>query len=174
MQIPTLTTERLILRAPSLADLPAYREFNQSDRSSWTGGPRNEGETFRHLALQIGHWAFRGFGNFAIVKKGEDVACGMAGPWSPDGWPENELGWLIWNEQDEGTGIAFEAASAARDWVFANCGWTTAVSYIHPENDRSVTLAKRLGAVDDSADSPKPAGYPDTLVYRHPVPTVAT
>ena len=170
MQIPTLTTDRLTLRAPGVQDLPAYRAFNQSERSRWAGGPRDRGETFRHYALQIGHWAFRGFGNFAVVKQGETTACGLAGPWFPDGWAEPEFGWLLWSEKDEGTGLALEAVVAARAWAYETQGWNTAVSYIHPQNARSIALALRLGGVDDSADSAKPDGYPDTLVYRHPGP----
>lgn len=57
-------------------------------------------------------------------------------------------------------------AKAARTHAFHDLGWTTAVSYIHPDNARSITLAERLGATLD----PK-AQTPDSdpcLVYRHP------
>ena len=59
------------------------------------------------------------------------------------------------------------AAEAARTHVFETLGWDTAVSYIDPQNARSIALAERLGAVrDDSAARP----HPDDLVYRHPKP----
>ena len=127
----------------------------------------------------IGHWVLRGWGNFIITRKGDDTALGMTGPWFPAGWPEPEIGWSIWSAEVEGTGIAFEAAQAARDFVFDTLGWETAVSYIVSENTRSIALAERLGAVID-ADAPYPfQDNPDhadktVLVYRHPNPAEAS
>ena len=37
--IPTLTTDRLTLRAPTEADFPVMAEFYASDRSQFVGGP---------------------------------------------------------------------------------------------------------------------------------------
>lgn len=39
--IPTLATERLLLRAPVLADYPAYAAFLASPRSQYMGGPQS-------------------------------------------------------------------------------------------------------------------------------------
>src|SRR5947207_3216010 len=44
-------------------------------------------------------------------------------------------------------GLAFEAASAALDEVFAHPGCDEIMHLIEPENARSVRLAERLGAV---------------------------
>ena len=46
-------------------------------------------------------------------------------------------------------------------------GWTTCVSYIDPANRRSIALAERLGAQEDTT-APKPDAY--CRVYRHPGP----
>ena len=55
-----------------------------------------------------------------------------------------------------------------RDFAFGTLGWTTLVSFIDPENNRSIALAERLGAAcDDRIDHPD-GGL--TLVYRHPAP----
>jgi len=65
----------------------------------------------------------------------------------------------------EGRGYATQAARALRDWATAAGGMRALVSYIHPENGRSVAVAERLGATrDDTA----PRQDPDDLVYRHP------
>ena len=40
---------------------------------------------------------------------------GRAGIYHPDGWPEPELGWMIYAGTDEGRGLAREAATAARE-----------------------------------------------------------
>ncbi len=97
-----------------------------------------------------------------------DTPLGMAGPWFPEGWPEREIGWTLWAAEAEGKGYAREAAVAARDHAFRDLGWDTAVSYIDPENTRSIALAERLGARrDDAARHP---GDEPCLVYRHPKP----
>ncbi|MEL7026999.1 MAG: GNAT family N-acetyltransferase, partial [Pseudomonadota bacterium] len=50
---------------------------------------------------------------------------------------------------------------------FTELGLSTLVSYIDPENARSIALAERLGAVrDDEAEKPED----NPLVYRHPTP----
>ena len=79
-----------------------------------------------------------------------------------------EIGWTIWSTEAEGKGIAAEAARAAIDFAFRDLGWPTAVSYIAPGNERSIALAKRLGAVQDTT-APRP-GDGSALVFRHPKP----
>jgi RimJ/RimL family protein N-acetyltransferase len=113
-----------------------------------------------------GHWVHRGFGMFIFHAKGDATPLGMAGPWFPEGWPEHEIAWSIWAPAAEGKGLAFEAATAARAYAWNALGWTGAVSYIDPDNARSVRLAERLGAVPDG--SPVPEG--ESLTYRHPAP----
>ncbi|BBU58844.1 hypothetical protein KU6B_51090 [Mameliella alba] len=52
-------------------------------------------------------------------------------------------------------------------WAWAQ-GWSTLVSYIHPDNTRSRALAERLGAVHDpNAQLPEGETAQETLVYRH-------
>jgi RimJ/RimL family protein N-acetyltransferase len=68
----------------------------------------------------------------------------------------------------EGKGYAHEAATVARDWVWANLAWPSMVSYIDAGNTRSTRLAERLSAALDEA-AEQPAGD-DCLVYRHPTP----
>ena len=167
---PTLATERLILRLPGPQDIPAITRFFATERSRWIGGPKNGPDAFRALATVLGHWGLRGFGMFAIEQKGAEAACGFAGPWFPEGWPEHELGWNLWSENDEGRGIAHEAVTAARRWAYDSLGWRTAVSYIHPENARSLALGHRLGAFDDTEASRPFAEYPQTRIFRHPAP----
>lgn len=168
---PVIETDRLALRAPAAADWPAWRAFLASPRSDFIRAEDyDEGKAWRAFGHVIGHWVMRGFGMFVFTLRGSDAALGMAGPWYPAGWTEREIGWTLWSEAAEGKGYAREAATAARDHAFSVLGWTTAVSYIHPDNARSIALADRLGAALDPA-----AGHPfdgPTLVYRHPAPKV--
>jgi RimJ/RimL family protein N-acetyltransferase len=166
---PVLMTGRLVLRAPQGDDFAAWAAFATSDRSRYIGGPLSRALAWRAWGHVIGHWAMRGFGMFVLAARiAPERPLGMAGPWYPDGWPEREIGWSLWSDADEGKGYAREAAAAARDHAFGALGWTSAVSYIHPDNARSIALAERLGATRDRA-APCPEDRA-CLVYRHPRP----
>jgi RimJ/RimL family protein N-acetyltransferase len=168
---PVLETERLTLRAPKMADWERWHAFTQDERSAHIRGgePLELGKAWRAFGHVTGMWPLRGFGQFVFCLKGSDDALGMTGPWYPMDWPERELGWSVWVPEAEGKGLAFEAAARARAFAYGELGWTTAVSYIDPENARSIALAERLGAVRDEAAAVPHPGEP-TLVYRHPAP----
>ncbi|SDZ73812.1 GNAT family N-acetyltransferase [Rubrimonas cliftonensis] len=167
LDIPVLETERLRLRAPCAADAAAFEAFFTSGRSKFVGGPVEPGRPWRILAAHVGQWALNGFGMWVVTARGDDAALGLVGCWAPGDWPEPELGWQMF-EGAEGRGFAFEAAQAARRCAYGRFGWTTAVSYIDPDNARSRRLADRLGCVVEP-DAPTPRGEP-LLVYRHPAP----
>ena len=164
---PVLETERLRLRAPMPQDFDAWADFAASERSQYAGGPLDRALAWRAFGHLVGHWALRGYGMFSITFRGDDDAFGIVGAYFPEGRPERELGWTIWDDQHEGCGLALEAASAARRFVYEVLGWETAVSYIHPKNTRSIALAERLGATEDLKAN-RPA--PEDLVFRHPDP----
>ncbi len=168
--IPVLTTDRLALRGPEPQDWPAFRDYFTSDRSIYTGGPLEPRSAWMMFAAEIGHWAIHGFGMWTVTLTESGQQIGLVGCWYPDGWPEKEIGWLLW-DGFEGQGYAAEAAQAARAQCYGPFGWTTAVSYIAPKNARSIALAERLGCtLDPAATQPKPG----TLVYRHPAPSEIT
>ncbi|MGR3485579.1 MAG: GNAT family N-acetyltransferase [Paracoccaceae bacterium] len=166
---PVLTTERLTLRAPRAGDLAPLAAFTASDRSRYLGGPSARPRAHWNVLAQVtGHWALHGFGMFVLEPHGTDRGIGIAGPWFPGGWPEREIGWTMWDDAHEGAGLMREAAEALLDHAFGTLGWDTAVSYIDPDNARSIALAERLGAVrDDRAEVPDLEGAP-CHVYRHP------
>ena len=131
------------------------------------GGPRSEAEAWRSLAAMAGHWALRGYGFFSICLRGETEACGLTGAHRPGHYPEVEIGWSLWSEQVEGKSIAHEATLAARDWARGRLPGTSFVSYIDPDNARSIALATRLGAQHDT-NATHPFGDEPCHVYRHP------
>lgn len=145
LTIPTLTTERLTMRALSADDFAAVAEFYQSDRSKFVGGPATPEQSWRFLAAEIGHWTLRGYGRWSVVETATDKICGMIGLWNPHGWPEPEIGWDLM-AGFEGKGYATEAALAARAYAYDVLGWTTATSLVAIENDGSRKVAKRMGA----------------------------
>lgn len=168
--VPTIETERLILRAPRGSDWEAWADFMASDRAEFVGGPQDRAQAWRGFGHVIGHGAMRGYTLFIITEKGDDAPLGSVGPWFPEGWPERELGWTLWSGRLEGRGYAFEAATAARAHAYGALGWSGAVSYVETSNARSIALAKRLGAVlDDGAETPRGEAC---HVFRHPSPAM--
>jgi len=167
LTIPTLETDRLILRAPSLNDFEAEVNFFASPRAADVGGIQTRDQVWRYLAFHIGHWAFRGFGMFAIEDKASGEYYGRTGPFFPEGWPEREIGWTVMAPA-EGRGIAHEAALRARQYAYETLGWTTAISLIASTNHRSQKLAKRLGATLEGSFTH--LQYGAMQVYRHPKP----
>jgi RimJ/RimL family protein N-acetyltransferase len=164
-----LTTARLTLRPPVPGDWQAFHDFMMSDRSTAFGSHRNLARAFRSFAAELGHWQIFGYGMWAVTDHGDDRIRALIGPWTPPDWPETEIGWMVLDPAAEGTGLATEAARAAIADAYGRLGWTTAVSYIAPDNQRSIRLAEKLGAVHDPAAlQPKPDA--PVLVYRHPAP----
>ncbi len=158
-----LSTARLTLRPPEAGDWPAYRAYRMTPRS--TVAAEDGGVIWTLFAAFFGHWALRGFGRFIAVRHDTGTAIGHFGPFFPEGHPERELTWTLWDAANEGQGFAAEAAAACRDHVFGMLGWSTAVSYIAVENTRSQALANRLGAVrDKGALSPHGSNL---QVWRH-------
>lgn len=164
--IPTLTTKRLILRAPGPQDAPAFAAFYASDAARFVGGPMTEAETWRYLCQVIGHWTMRGYGRWIVTTRDDDIAIGLVGLHNPLDWPEAEVGWYIWS--GTGKGYATEAGTAARDYAYDTLGWSTAVSMIAPGNDASVRVATHMGAWRDG-DYHHPV-HGAMAVYRHPNP----
>ena len=158
----TLQTERLVLRPPVGADYTAYAASSLRDRPPRGLSP-NHG--FRDFATNLGHWQIRGYGLWAICERGCDTAIGLAGPFYLPAWDEREIGWHVF-EGFEGKSIAYEAVQAVRLDTYQRLGWDGAVSYIPPENTRSIKLAERLGAFHDKKTTA--SHDPDCLVYRHP------
>jgi RimJ/RimL family protein N-acetyltransferase len=163
---PVLWTERLCLRLPRREDIPASYGFWSSQRSSLMGGPWSMETLLAETEDLFAQWKKHGFSLFTVSHKGEETGIGGIGPFFPDTHPEPELGWSLWNAADEGQGLAYEAAPAARDWFFSSSGYDTAVSYTDPDNIRSHRLCERLGAKVD-ATARHPYGDEPTLTYRH-------
>lgn len=164
MIIPAITTERLVLRAYEMADFEPLVRFHASKHAQYAGGLKSRETVWRDFASDMGQWHLLGFGSLAVVLRGTGECIGLAGLNAPPEYPEREIGWVLW-EGFEGNGYAFEAASAMRKFAFGTFGWDTLVSYIDPDNARSIRLAERLGAVlDRQAARPNGDGC---LVYRH-------
>jgi RimJ/RimL family protein N-acetyltransferase len=164
LDIPTFTTERLILRPFAMADFAALEAIYQSPRSRYIGGTQPREKVWLDFASDCGIWHLMGFGSLSIEEKATGALVGQCGLNAPPEYPERELGWVLF-DGFEGKGYAFEAATRLRGFAFDTLGWDTVVSYIDPDNVRSIRLAERMGAVlDKDAATPNGEGC---LVYRH-------
>jgi RimJ/RimL family protein N-acetyltransferase len=143
---PTLSTGRLTLRMPVLADFAQRAAFYASDRSVWEGGPMDMRAAWRIWASEVGQWPLMGFGPFSVDDTATGGYLGEVGIYQPQGYPEPELGWFV-TPAAEGRGIAAEAARRVMAWARASFGWDHLVNYIDPGNARSLALAARLGGV---------------------------
>lgn len=165
--IPTITTPRLTLRAPENRDFADFAAFFASDRSKFVGGPVPAEQSWRMLAAELGHWALRGHGRWAVEETATGKFAGIIGTWNPLGWPEPEIGWDLM-DGFEGRGYATEAALAAREYAYDTLGWTTAISLVSPANDGSRRVAKRMGATRDGMFDHERFGTLE--IWRHPSP----
>lgn len=161
--IPTLRTERLVLRPPVTVDFEAYRLLMASPRSTGMGGPYDTRGAWGWFCHDVAQWELFGHGALMIDLAERGVCIGQVGINHGPLFPEKELGWLLYDGY-EGHGYATEAAAALRDWAFAERGLTRLVSYFDPANLRSIRVAERLGAYPDP-DAARPD--PEDVVYRH-------
>ncbi|WP_204115584.1 GNAT family N-acetyltransferase [Shimia biformata] len=164
LPIPVIETDRLILRGPKESDFEAFNAFGESERAKHIGGPYPRFRNWGGFLTTFGHWALRGYGMWMLEDKATGTPAGRVGMIYHESWDEPELGWQVYDGY-EGKGIAFEAATAARDYAARHFGLDGVVSYIDPANTRSVALAKRLGAAFEREGTV--LGH-SCHVYRHP------
>ena len=156
--IPVLHTNRL-----TFADWPAYSACLKTEHVGYMGGPFSIAAAWGLFCADHAQWDLFGVGALMIVDHQNGQTLGQVGINSGPLFPEHELGWLIY-ESSEGKGIAFEAATALRNWARHEIGLSNLVSYVDPENSRFRRLTERLGAVQD--ESAERQDNTD-IAYRH-------
>jgi RimJ/RimL family protein N-acetyltransferase len=148
MDIPTLTTPRLVLRAFRAADWDAFSTLNADPtvRDPLGGVLLSREQTWTQIETFLGQWALRGYGMFAVESAGRFI--GRVGLLHFIDWPEPELAWTlaasVW-----GQGLATEAAAEVKRWAFTTLRRDRLVSYIRSGNTRSQRVAAKLGAAQD-------------------------
>lgn len=146
MNIPTIETERLRLRAFAGGDLEAYAAMYADDRFVRYLGGRTltREQAWENMALILGHWSLLGYGIWALERRDTGELVGRAGLLHLPGWPGVEICWAL-SPTCWGNGYATEASRAAIDWAFREAGIRRLISLIHPDNQRSEAVARRLG-----------------------------
>lgn len=147
MQIPHITTDRLLLREYRDSDHEPYAAMcadAETMRFLGDGSTISREQAWRSLAFMAGHWQLRGFGMWAVEERATGEFIGRVGFLQPDGWPGFEIGWTI-DRRRWGQGFATEAAKAVLPRAFSEYGQTHVISLIRPENLASIRVAEKLG-----------------------------
>jgi [ribosomal protein S5]-alanine N-acetyltransferase len=151
-----LETPRLVFREYDATDAEAAFEIYGDPVVMEFIGPSNVTESVaqqreRLIAIRAKHRAFgEPFGAFALVERatGELVGTGLLKP-LPDANGANtediEIGWHL-VRRCWGRGFATEAGRALATRGFERLPLDTLNIVIHPGNERSVAVARRLGA----------------------------
>jgi RimJ/RimL family protein N-acetyltransferase len=168
----SIETERLLLRRITRDDLPFFARIHADPdvaRYLAHGNPRSVEETNGWLDGLLGAYADLQLGQIAITRKSDGALVGRCGvshletevDAQPDGtrlcyyYPtrapagtkhvaEQELGYTL-DRASWGHGYATEAVAAMWKYLSTRRPESRVVSLIHPENTRSVRLARNFG-----------------------------
>ena len=114
------------------------------------GRPFTGEEVWTRLLRYVGHWAWMGFGYWAVEEKVSGEFIGEIGyadfkreldP-SLEGIPD--LGWIL-AARAHGKGYATEAVKPIIEWGDRNLSFAHTVCLVHPENQRSIRVAEKCG-----------------------------
>jgi RimJ/RimL family protein N-acetyltransferase len=163
-EVPTLTTERLVMRPWRQQDLEPYaRMCADPEVMRYLGGQTlDSDQSWRNIALFVGHWALRGYGLWAVQQRVDGSFIGRVGLWRPEGWPGLEVGWAL-TRGAWGQGYATEAGRASMHFAWTTLQASELISLIEPANHASQRVAERLGLQLDGRHN---LGTTEVLVYR--------
>jgi len=144
----TIETPRLLLRLPDASDAHPLMEIHQDPEVikyvTLTAPPGGITVAWRNVAMMIGHWHLRGYGQWTVLEKTSGAIIGRVGLFNPEGWPGIELTWVI-RRSRWGFGFATEAAREALAWSWNEVQADQIVSVIRPDNQRSIRVAEKIG-----------------------------
>jgi ribosomal-protein-alanine N-acetyltransferase len=145
--MPTLETERLILRSFGPEDVDAMAQlFANPDFMRFSLGVFTERQKTVDFIEKVVGWDRAGMpSQFAVVPRGEDAVIGYCGfHHHPEVAGQVEIGYRLhpdyWNR-----GLITEAARAVRDHAFRDWKLPRVISLIHPENIPSRRVAEKNG-----------------------------
>jgi RimJ/RimL family protein N-acetyltransferase len=139
-----IETERLLLRPVEMADIDEFVALHDDPdvtRFIWRFDRSAAEQRLRQAELE---WSERGHGMFAVLDRAGERFLGRAGLRYWPQFDETEVGWVL-RRDAWGHGYAAEAARACIDRGFASLAVPYLTAMIHPGNERSIRLARRLG-----------------------------
>ena len=150
--IPTLQTERLILRPHRREDFDhCAAMWANPDVVRYIGGkPFTREEVWARLLRYAGHWQWLDFGFWALEEKATGAFAGELGfaefmrDLDPPIVGTPEIGWVL-SPHAHGRGYATEAVRAAVAWGDVKFNGARTVCLIDPENSASIRVAEKCG-----------------------------
>lgn len=141
-----LFTERLHLRPFCAVDFEAHARISADPEvmRHIPPGSMSRVDAWRQMAQYIGHYQLLGYGILAVIERLSQKLIGRIGLMNPEGGNGPEIGWALARES-WGKGYALEGAHAALDYGFSVLDWNYVSALIHPENERSIKIAEKLG-----------------------------
>jgi RimJ/RimL family protein N-acetyltransferase len=173
VSVPSLQTERLLLRGWQEADLEPFAAMNADPRvTEFLSTQLTRDESDALVDRFVSDWADDGFGLWAIERLEDGVLLGFTGLARPrfeaHFTPAVEVGWRLataaW-----GHGYATEAAEAALQYGFEVISLGEIVSFTVPANARSRAVMERIGMSRDPADDFNHPRLPEGHRLRHHV-----
>ncbi len=149
--IPTLETERLLLRRHCLEDFAECAAmWSDPAVTVFIGGkPLTEEECWTRFLRYAGHWSMLGFGYWAVEERSTGRFVGELGfsDYKRDiaALKETpEIGWVL-TPAARGQGYATEAVRAALEWGDEHLSACRIACIIAPENVASIRVANKCG-----------------------------
>jgi RimJ/RimL family protein N-acetyltransferase len=172
IDIPSIPTERLVLRAFDASDLDSFAKMNADPEVVaflGNGQTVDRQESWKIMAWLLGHWQLRGFGPWAVEERETRRFVGRVGLFYPEGWPGIEISYVL-ARSAWGKGYATEGARAAMSHAFEKLKIPRLISLIHPANRSSVKVAEKLG---ETFDGQMEFNGRTVLVYGRDNPTTS-
>ncbi len=151
MDIPTLETERLVLRAHRSEDFPAYAAmWADPVVTRYFPNPLSEEESWKKFLRTFGQWAICGYGFWSVYDGQSGAFLGETGFFEarreivPSLVDVPEAGWSF-IAAAHGKGYASEAVAATHRWGDAHFGRARTTCIIVPDNLASIRVAEKAG-----------------------------
>ncbi len=147
MEIPVLTTARLVMRGFTGQDVEAMHQImNGPDVLRYFPDPHpfTQEHVQQMISRRLAEWAERGYGLWAVESRAGGELMGRCGLSYIAEAGETEIDFILgvpfW-----GRGYATEAGRAALDYGFRELPLETIVGIVHPDNMASRHVLEKLG-----------------------------
>jgi len=147
----TLTTDRLLMRLPTAADLDAIAAmWSDPEVVRFIGGKAfTREQSWQRLLRYVGHWTLFGYGSFTVIDRATNQFLGDVGVQNferdidpPIG--RFEAGWVL-TSSAHGRGLASEALAAVLAWIETKFPGQTTSCIIDTDNAPSQRVAAKAG-----------------------------
>jgi ribosomal-protein-alanine N-acetyltransferase len=147
MKIPTVKTDRLLLRALRPGDAGALHMIYEPEevrRYFPRPGPMPMDKVMDEITRDLEHWEKHGYGWWAVETLAKEALAGWAGLKYLPETSETEVAGLLAREY-WGQGMAVEAAREGLRFGFEDHGLKVIIGLAHPDNTRSRRVLEKLG-----------------------------